>query len=106
MDVLYKSNQEFTSTANAVRMLEHTSIVKGRHNRKPLNYYTEESCTRLHAWKRFHYELDAVWRNLDVRDLKTIEMVKGTQRTPLKCQELMDEYLLYCSMITSNKRNK
>lgn len=106
IDVLYKFNRELTSAANAVRMLENSSIVRGTHNRKPLDYYIEESCNLLHAWKHLHGEIVAVWRQVNVRDAQTMEIAKRTQRTPLKCQESLDEYLLLCSMIPPNKRNK
>lgn len=106
IDELYKSYQDLLSSANAVRMLVESPIVRGSHNRKPLDFYTDESCTLLHAWKKVHREVDAVWRHVCVRDLKTIEIVKQTQQTPLKCQEMMDEYLLYCSLMPSNKRNR
>lgn len=106
IDFLYKFNRELTSAANAVRMLENSSIVKGTHNRKPLDYYIEESCNLLHAWKQFHREIVAVWRQVNVRDPQTMEIAKRTQQTHLNCQESIDEYLLLCSMIPSNKRNK
>lgn len=106
IDDLHKSNLEFITAGNAVRVLEESSIVRGTHNRKPLDFYIEESYTLLHAWRELRREVDAVWRNLNVRDLKTVEIVKRTQRTPLKCQELTDEYLLYCSLLATNKRNK
>lgn len=94
------------AAGSAVRVLEECSIVRGAHNRKPLDYYIEESCTLLHAWRELQRGVDAVWRNVNVRDLKTLEIVKRTQHMPLKCQELMEEYLLYCSQLATNKRSK
>lgn len=97
---------ELAGTAKVMCLLKESSVVTGTHNRKPLDHYIQESFVILHEWKKLHRDVVAIWSQVNVRNLQTIQNVKRTQQTLSHCQELMDEYLLYSWLITLNKRSK
>lgn len=96
---------DFLIAANATVMMEESNFITGTAKRKSLQFYTEESISILHNLRIIINKIQHLVKQLEnIRNVNTIKTLKISLTMPDELLDRIDKYLMFSSMIASQKK--